>query len=122
MAATACLWLVDDEGRRTADRLPFLDERGELDVEQALDVNDRSQSELGFKATLFDGRVRFNGAAFSTDYDDLQVQVFNSVAPVTQNIGKAKPAVPVQVFDSAEEAEANRAALEAKWNPKPKAA
>ena len=36
MAATACLWLVDDEGRRTADRLPFLDERGELDVEQAL--------------------------------------------------------------------------------------
>jgi len=36
-----------------------------------------------------DGRVRVNGALFTTDYEDLQVQVFNSVAPVTQNIGKA---------------------------------
>ena len=45
--------------------------------------------ELGFKATFMDGRVRVNGALFTTDYEDLQVQVFNSVAPVTQNIGKA---------------------------------
>ena len=45
--------------------------------------------ELGFKATLADGRVRFNGALFHTDYEDLQVQVFNSVAPVTENIGSA---------------------------------
>ncbi|MBT4520053.1 MAG: TonB-dependent receptor [Halieaceae bacterium] len=45
--------------------------------------------ELGFKSTLFDGRMRLNGAVFSTDYDDLQVQVFNSVAPVTQNVGAA---------------------------------
>ena len=45
--------------------------------------------ELGFKSTLFDGRVRFNGAVFHTDYEDLQVQVFNSVAPVTENIGSA---------------------------------
>jgi iron complex outermembrane receptor protein len=45
--------------------------------------------EAGFKSTLANGRVRFNGAVFSTDYEDLQVQVFNSVAPVTQNIGKA---------------------------------
>ncbi|MCB1683677.1 MAG: TonB-dependent receptor [Pseudomonadales bacterium] len=45
--------------------------------------------EVGFKSTLFDGRVRFNGAVFHTSYDDLQVQVFNSVAPVTQNIGEA---------------------------------
>lgn len=45
--------------------------------------------ELGFKSTLFDGRMRLNGAVFHTDYDDLQVQVFNSVAPVTQNIGAA---------------------------------
>ena len=36
-----------------------------------------------------DGRVRVNGALFTTDYEDLQVQVFNSVAPVTQNIGEA---------------------------------
>jgi iron complex outermembrane receptor protein len=45
--------------------------------------------ELGFKSTFADGRVRLNGAIFHTDYDDLQVQVFNSVAPVTQNIGAA---------------------------------
>ena len=45
--------------------------------------------EVGFKSTLADGRVRFNGALFHTDYEDLQVQVFNSVAPVTENIGSA---------------------------------
>jgi iron complex outermembrane receptor protein len=45
--------------------------------------------ELGFKSTLADGRVRLNGAIFNTDYDDLQVQVFSSVAPVTQNVGAA---------------------------------
>lgn len=45
--------------------------------------------EAGFKSTLLDGRVRLNGAVFQTDYEDLQVQVFNSVAPVTQNIGAA---------------------------------
>ncbi len=45
--------------------------------------------ELGVKSTLMDGRLRLNGALFHTDYDDLQVQVFNSVAPVTENIGSA---------------------------------
>ncbi len=33
--------------------------------------------------------MRLNGALFQTDYEDLQVQVFNSVAPVTENIGAA---------------------------------
>lgn len=45
--------------------------------------------EFGAKTTLWDDRLRLNGAIFRSDYDDLQVQVFNSVAPVTQNIGKA---------------------------------
>ena len=45
--------------------------------------------EAGFKSTLANGKVRLNGSIFDTDYEDLQVQVFNSVAPVTQNIGKA---------------------------------
>ncbi|HJN97015.1 MAG: TonB-dependent receptor [Gammaproteobacteria bacterium] len=45
--------------------------------------------EVGFKARLADGLVRLNGAIYHTDYDDLQVQVFNSVAPVTENIGEA---------------------------------
>ena len=45
--------------------------------------------ELGFKGSFFGNQVRLNGALFQTDYEDLQVQVFNSVAPVTQNIGAA---------------------------------
>lgn len=46
--------------------------------------------EAGFKLSAFDQRLRVNGAVFHTRYDDLQVQVFTSVAPVTQNAGKAK--------------------------------
>jgi iron complex outermembrane receptor protein len=45
--------------------------------------------ELGFKLNLLEDRLRINGAVFTTDYEELQVQVFNSVAPVTQNIGEA---------------------------------
>jgi len=45
--------------------------------------------EAGFKMNLLDGRLKLNGAFFQTDYEELQVQVFNSVAPVTQNIGEA---------------------------------
>ena len=33
-----------------------------------------------------DRRLRLNGAVFSTDCQDLWVQVFNGVAPVTQNV------------------------------------
>ncbi len=45
--------------------------------------------EGGFKYTGANGRLRVNGAAFYTDYTDLQVQVFTSVAPVTKNVGSA---------------------------------
>lgn len=45
--------------------------------------------ELGMKSRFMDGRLRLNAAAFYSDYEDLQVQVFNSVAPVTENIGSA---------------------------------
>jgi iron complex outermembrane recepter protein len=45
--------------------------------------------EFGIKLSLAGGRLRMNGALFTNDYDSLQVQVFNSVAPVTQNIGAA---------------------------------
>ena len=45
--------------------------------------------ELGFKWSGLDGQLRLNGAAFRTEYEDMQVQVFDSVAPVTRNIGKA---------------------------------
>jgi iron complex outermembrane receptor protein len=45
--------------------------------------------EAGLKMTAWNDRLRMNAALFHTDYEDLQVQVFNSVAPVTQNIGAA---------------------------------
>ena len=57
--------------------------------------------ELGFKLNLLDDRLRINGAIFTTDYEELQVQVFNSVAPVTQNIGEASiDGVEVEVVAS----------------------
>ncbi|MBW2713538.1 MAG: TonB-dependent receptor, partial [Deltaproteobacteria bacterium] len=46
--------------------------------------------ELGFKWTGFDNRLRLNGAAFYMDYSDLQIQVFNNVAPVTKNVADAE--------------------------------
>jgi iron complex outermembrane recepter protein len=49
--------------------------------------------ELGFKTSLLDRRVRFNGAAFYTDYKDLQVQGFTlatGVAPVYTNAASAR--------------------------------
>lgn len=61
----------------------------DIDLIPTFDQENVDVYELGFKTTLLDGRMRLNGAAFHTDYDDLQVQVFNSVAPVTQNVGSA---------------------------------
>lgn len=46
--------------------------------------------ELGVKYTGLDGRLRLNGAVFHTEYDDLQIQVFTSVAPVTKNAASAE--------------------------------
>lgn len=46
--------------------------------------------ELGFKYNGLDNRLRLNGAVFYTEYDDLQIQVFTSVAPVTKNAASAE--------------------------------
>lgn len=46
--------------------------------------------ELGFKYMGAGGRLRLNGAVFDTEYDDLQIQVFTSVAPVTKNAASAE--------------------------------
>ncbi len=46
--------------------------------------------ELGFKYTAPSGLFRVNGALFHTEYDDLQIQVFTSVAPVTKNAASAE--------------------------------
>ena len=41
--------------------------------------------ELGIKYASSNGKLRINAAIFNTDYDDFQIQVFTSVAPVTKN-------------------------------------
>jgi len=46
--------------------------------------------ELGFKSSLFGRRLTLNGAAFYTRYDNLQVQVFTGIAPVTKNAAAAE--------------------------------
>lgn len=46
--------------------------------------------EWGFKSKLLDNRLTLNGAIFLTKYDDLQVQVFTGIAPVTKNAASAE--------------------------------
>ena len=46
--------------------------------------------EAGAKITGFDQRLRFNAAAFFTDYTDLQVLALIGVAPTTQNAAEAE--------------------------------
>jgi iron complex outermembrane recepter protein len=45
--------------------------------------------EAGVKFQTPDRRLTFNAAAFDTEYKDMQVQVFTSVAPVFRNAGSA---------------------------------
>ncbi len=46
--------------------------------------------EAGFKFSNADNTLRLNGAAFFTNYDDFQIQVFTSVAPVTKNAAEVE--------------------------------
>ncbi|HET6629981.1 MAG TPA: TonB-dependent receptor [Woeseiaceae bacterium] len=46
--------------------------------------------ELGFKSEFLDSRVRLNGAGFYSDYQDIQVVIFNGVAPETRNAAKGR--------------------------------
>jgi iron complex outermembrane recepter protein len=46
--------------------------------------------EVGAKSTLLDGRMTLNGSAFVTKYKDLQISVFDGIAPVTRNAAKAR--------------------------------
>ncbi len=46
--------------------------------------------ELGFKWLGAGGRVSLNGAIFHTDYEDLQIEVNDGIAPVTRNAAEAE--------------------------------
>ena len=45
--------------------------------------------EIGFKWTGFDNRLRLNAAGFHTNYDDLQIQINDGIAPITRNAAAA---------------------------------
>ncbi|MEX2124195.1 MAG: TonB-dependent receptor [Woeseia sp.] len=45
--------------------------------------------ELGFKWLGLGDRLRLNGAVFHTDYEDLQIEVNDGIAPVTRNAAEA---------------------------------
>jgi iron complex outermembrane receptor protein len=62
--------------------------------------------EVGFKSTLADGRVRFNGSAFLYDYKDLQVYAF----VIVNGIG-------FSTISNAADAEIYGAELELQWLP-----
>jgi iron complex outermembrane receptor protein len=61
----------------------------DVDLIPTFDPEFVTVTELGFKFASDDNRLVINGAIFSTDYKDLQVQVFEGVAPVTKNAGQA---------------------------------
>lgn len=65
-----------------------------IDFEQGNGVFDFEDEEadsyeIGFKATLADGRVYLNGALFTTEYENLQTSSYNGTAFVIGNAGQA---------------------------------
>ena len=46
--------------------------------------------EAGFKLDALSNRVRINAAGFYSEYDDLQVVVFNMIEPINENAGSAE--------------------------------
>jgi iron complex outermembrane receptor protein len=46
--------------------------------------------EVGFKTSTWEDKLHFNAAAYLTNYDDIQVSIFQSIAPITANGGTGK--------------------------------
>jgi iron complex outermembrane recepter protein len=46
--------------------------------------------EIGAKTTGLDNKVHVNAALYRTNYDDIQVQVFQAIAPITANGGQGR--------------------------------
>lgn len=56
----------------------------------AFDPEEVENFEAGLKVEALDRRLRVNSAAFLTNYENLQVIIFNNVEPQTQNGGRAR--------------------------------
>lgn len=46
--------------------------------------------EIGLKTSALDNHVRMNLAAYRANYDDIQVQIFQAIAPITANGGQGR--------------------------------
>lgn len=62
----------------------------DVDLIPSFDPEFVTSYELGFKFSNEDNTLRLNGALFMTEYDDFQIQVFTSVAPVTKNAAEVE--------------------------------
>ncbi|MCC6203328.1 MAG: TonB-dependent receptor [Gammaproteobacteria bacterium] len=60
-----------------------------LDCIPGFDPEFATVYEVGFRYASADGRMRLSGAGYLTDYKDLQISVFTSVAPVYRNAAGA---------------------------------
>jgi iron complex outermembrane recepter protein len=46
--------------------------------------------EVGLKTSTWEDKLHFNAAAYLTNYDDIQVSIFQAIAPITANGGTGK--------------------------------
>ena len=54
---------------------------------QAFDPEELTSYEVGLKSTLLDKRLRLNIAGYFSDYEDIQILIFDGIAPQTRNAG-----------------------------------
>lgn len=69
---------------------PALGPAGGLLPPVSFDEETLESFEVGFKWQGFDNRIRTNVAAFTSNYNDIQLIVFENGAPLTQNAGDAR--------------------------------
>ena len=72
----------------------FFVQTGELAFPASYNSDTIKNNEFGWKTTLMDGRLRFNGAAYFIDWSDLQLDIFDpptyGLLLFTANVGEAE--------------------------------